>query len=516
AVKYMAERKFEEAVLAYNEVIRIDAKNTTAYKGLSLAYSLQNKVKEAKAALDKGLKAMPGNADLTLAMAGFLVDHKQPAAAEVLYRQLIANKPQYPAYQAYVRFLVDQKRGSEAIPIIQTALTNNPEEYRLQTLESEVYLILGKTNEAQIAAISSIENEPDQTKAYMCLAEIYKDRWQDLQIIGDQYIKQDKIETGQLLKMYALIQMGQYQTVIDQAQTVVEVKNLVRTRVWLAFAQYKSGQRETAVQTLSTLKSKQIKDALLLSEIAGLYMNMGDKTKAREMALRGTIIDNTVVQNYAILSLLDNGIQKRIWEITWALETPDTPDNAMADLKAAAKNTPAGLLSKAVLGLPVIENQNDVDSNPAEAVNPNSASPVVPEPVKTSMQYTFYGITYKTKLDDVYKIMQAKNIEVRYQQREDFGDVVTPVENQKIQDFGIDIYNNEVACVNVDQWCGIKWGDKDEKLVAMYGTGEIMKSPHGDLTNYGREYKDQQGHSVWYWISEGSVKSIQIGHLNMD
>jgi Tfp pilus assembly protein PilF len=102
AVKYLAEQKYEEAILAYQEVIKIDSKNVTAYKGISLAYTLQEKPDQVEQALQDGLKAIPQNAQLQLAMAGLMLDRGKNEQAEAIYKELVGGtSPLLPSYQAY-------------------------------------------------------------------------------------------------------------------------------------------------------------------------------------------------------------------------------------------------------------------------------------------------------------------------------------------------------------------------------------------------------------------------------
>ncbi|MDQ0285160.1 Tfp pilus assembly protein PilF [Desulfofundulus luciae] len=54
AVKYLSENKFEEAILAYQEVIKIDPQNVQAYKGLSVTYYLLGKTDQAEQGLQDG------------------------------------------------------------------------------------------------------------------------------------------------------------------------------------------------------------------------------------------------------------------------------------------------------------------------------------------------------------------------------------------------------------------------------------------------------------------------------
>ena len=74
AIKYLSENKYEEAILAYQEVIDIDPKIVEAYKGISLAYTMQGENDKAEAILNQGLEQNQDNKYLKLALAGVLID----------------------------------------------------------------------------------------------------------------------------------------------------------------------------------------------------------------------------------------------------------------------------------------------------------------------------------------------------------------------------------------------------------------------------------------------------------
>ena len=101
AVKYLSEQKYEEAILAYQEVIKIDTKNVTAYKGISLAYVLQEK--RISGTDSKGrIESSSQDISLQLAMAGLMVDQGKNEQAEAIYQGLIeGDASTISVYQAY-------------------------------------------------------------------------------------------------------------------------------------------------------------------------------------------------------------------------------------------------------------------------------------------------------------------------------------------------------------------------------------------------------------------------------
>jgi len=182
AVKYLSEQKYEEAILAYQEVIKIDSKNINAYKGISLAYTLQEKPDQAEQALQDGLKAVPQNTQLQLAMAGLMMDLGKGDQAEAIYKELIGGtNPSLTSYQAYTYYLKQQGKWAEAIALLEQALTKNSNDYQLNFMLAELYSKNGDKEKALLASINrSMTAQIDQSTSYELLAEMYKGKWADL------------------------------------------------------------------------------------------------------------------------------------------------------------------------------------------------------------------------------------------------------------------------------------------------------------------------------------------------
>ena len=321
AVKYLSEQKYEEAILAYQEVIKIDSKNVIVYKGLSLAYQLDNKMDLADKTLDDGLKAVAQTPQLKLAMAGLMLDQGKADKAEDIYKELMySDSPTLSTYQAYIYYLNKQGRAAEAIVILEQALAKNGEEYKLNSMLAELYYKNGNNEKALSAINRSMAEQIDQSASYKLLAEMYKDKWADLIALGEQYIQQSQTKTGQLLKLSGLLDMGKYGDVIKlYGELTTDLKDNIRARYITAQAYKKLGQKDQSIELMKPFKVADLIDAEMLGELANYYLEAGDNDNARKIALQGITVDNTAKENYAVMFKSYTGGDKNLAQI-WALK----------------------------------------------------------------------------------------------------------------------------------------------------------------------------------------------------
>ncbi|MEW6573250.1 MAG: tetratricopeptide repeat protein [Bacillota bacterium] len=302
AVKYLSENKFEEAILAYQEVLEIDRKNVMAYKGLSVAYQMQGKPDKAEQVLQDGLKKVADTTTLKLAMAGFFADLGQVERAEVLYKELIIQtENDITSYQAYASFLFKQNKVAEAIALLEKAVVANSD-YRLKTLLAEAYLKDGNNEKALESIQNSLTTNPDQSVGYMLLDEIYNGKWEDLFAMGDGYVQQGQTIAGHIMRTIALHRMGRYDEVYAVYESLPnDVKASAKLRLIVARSYAKQGKADKGIGLLRAINPDDLRDAALIAEIAAYYFDAGKKDEACKFARAGMALDGTVVENYIIL-----------------------------------------------------------------------------------------------------------------------------------------------------------------------------------------------------------------------
>jgi tetratricopeptide (TPR) repeat protein len=337
AVKYLSEQKYEKAILAYQEVIKIDSKNITAYKGRSLAFVLQEKPDEAEKALHDGLKVLSNNEQLQLAIAGLMLDQNKGDQAEAIYKELInSDNPSLSFYQAYTYYLNRQGKQAEAIALLEQAAARNSKDYKLNSMLAELYFKSGEKEKALTAINKSLKAEPNQSAAYKQLAELYQDQWTELITLGEQYIQQNQAKTGQLLKLSALLGMGKYEDVIKlYGELATDVKDSARVRYIAAQAYTKLGKKDQSVELMKPIKIADIKDAGMLADMANFYLENGDKDKARKLALQGIDVDDTGLENYVIMYKSYESEDKKLaqmWAYKYVLASPLSYKGSLSNL----------------------------------------------------------------------------------------------------------------------------------------------------------------------------------------
>lgn len=337
AVKYLSEQKFAEAILTYQEIIKVDSKNITAYKGLSLAFVMQKKPDEAQQVLQDGLKAVPENTSLKLALAGFMLDKGDTAQAAAIYKELTSqSNASTAAFHAYMYYLTQHGKPAEAITLLEQATAQNPQEYQLRAMLAELYMEVGDRDKALAAINQSLAIEPNQAAAYSLLANLYQGKWDELIRLGQQYVQQNQAKNGNLLTLSGLLGAGKYEDLIKLFGTLdADVKDTPRGRILAAQACTKVGQKEQALTLLKPIMAASLQDAGMLADLASCFLENGDKSNARLLALQGMQSDTAVIQNYAVMYRSykdeDQG-EAQVWAVKYLLASVLSLQDGMAQL----------------------------------------------------------------------------------------------------------------------------------------------------------------------------------------
>lgn len=317
AIKYLSEQKFDQAILAYQEAIKIDPKNAAAYKGLGLAYVLAGKTEEAEKALQNGLAGTAQGAELQLAMAGFYMDTGKFDQAVGIYQQLIkAGNP--AAYQAYSMMLTKQDKTAEAVSLLKEGWEANRDSRLGQSL-ANLYKSQGDRNSARVVLMKALELQPEQSGTYQQLAELYMGEWDELLALGAQMLQQGNTAAGTLIQFTALSEKGRYQEVVSAYQAAGEQVRKSSLAALLAARAYTAlGQKEQALATVKSADLSALKTADMMAALAGFYLESGDKEMARQVAARGLAADPSLLENYLVLYHSYQG-EDDIMAGTWAI-----------------------------------------------------------------------------------------------------------------------------------------------------------------------------------------------------
>lgn len=322
AIKYLADSKYEEAVLAFQEVIKIEPKSPEAYKGLSIAYSLQGQQDKAEQALQDGLKQTPSNEALQIATAGLLEDEGKTDQAEVAYKNLASSNPAYIKY--YTDDLIRHGKASQAISFLEAG--TNMDKYEFNNLLARAYFENDQKDKALDLITKSLGSDLNQVWAYTLLKKDYQDKWDELLTLSDQYSKQSQTIESQIMRMIALNQEDKYKDSISVYEKLPDqLKESIIVQELAATALFKQGNKERGINVLKQIKTETIKDAAVLASIADVYLLSGDQETARKLANQGIAINNLDMENYVVLYksyLGENDSVAKTWIAKFLLNSP--------------------------------------------------------------------------------------------------------------------------------------------------------------------------------------------------
>lgn len=293
AVKYLSEDKFEEAVLAYNDSIKIDPKNVSGYKGLGKAYTMQGRYDEAERIYRQGLNTVKETDQLKLCLAGLYVDKGMPDRAVDAYNELIRTSPSYlPAYEALVRQLIAQGSTYEAIPLLVSFTESNTNNDRGYYLLADAYLREGDRESAVEALLKSLELNVDQDAAFMLVDRLFNRNWRSIIDYGSKILPQNE-KAGSILKLYGYYKSKQYDKVIDEYRALSDKGSPSNKAMVLGALSYLGiNDQKTADALIAKVSANMDKNASLYADVAEYHLNRGNAEKAQNTALRGLQFNN--------------------------------------------------------------------------------------------------------------------------------------------------------------------------------------------------------------------------------
>src|SRR5688572_1089996 len=256
-----------EGIKFFEQAIEADPGYALAYTGLADSYALHVDYRnvevhegfaKAKQYARTALKLDDGLAEAhaSLAWSLFIYDWDWKAAGTE-FRRAVELDPRYAtAHQWYAFLLASQKRLEEALVEAHTALELDSGSVSLRRGLGYVYFYARRFDQAKYHLERAIAMNPEAEESYRVMGLI-------LAYAGD-YTEAERV----LREGLELAGTGTY------------------TRVTLALALSRAGNRDFAVETLEAVKKKMQHDYVSPVEVATLYIALGDNEKAIDWAER--------------------------------------------------------------------------------------------------------------------------------------------------------------------------------------------------------------------------------------
>ncbi len=169
--------KYDESEIQLRKAIDLDPEDPEAWVELGKLLYSKGDYREAARILDEGILLFPEDLSLrgTLALALYRLGDLSQAAIEWehMYR---LNSDIMAAITNYAYILLLENRAEEAAPLVETAYTKDPSDYRSLLLKGMLAMMQGNRDESRRYFEGVIESDPDNVEALSWLAVIlYED-----------------------------------------------------------------------------------------------------------------------------------------------------------------------------------------------------------------------------------------------------------------------------------------------------------------------------------------------------
>ena len=159
---YKEEKKYDLAIEAYNQAIKINIADDEAYTNRAIVYFEMNKLDLALADYKKALLINPNYvAGMDNLGALFGLRHQYDSAMKYLNKALSLNRNYAPAYKNRALVNLELNRNEESLKDFNSYLEFNPDDPDIMNMVGICYRNLGKYKEALSVVTQAIKIKPD-------------------------------------------------------------------------------------------------------------------------------------------------------------------------------------------------------------------------------------------------------------------------------------------------------------------------------------------------------------------
>ncbi len=164
---YLNTKRYQKALLAFEQAIQLDPNDAVLYNGKGLALSNLNRYGEALLAYEQAIRLNPNNADAYFNKGNILDELKRYEEALAAYEQAIRLNPNNAdAYFNKGNILDELERYEEALAAYEQAIRRDPNNADAHNNKGYTLSKLGRYEEALTACDQAIHLDPDYALAY--------------------------------------------------------------------------------------------------------------------------------------------------------------------------------------------------------------------------------------------------------------------------------------------------------------------------------------------------------------
>jgi tetratricopeptide (TPR) repeat protein len=174
ALTLYGQRKYREAIAAFEKSLELNPQNARALYNLGLCHNRLNDAASARGAFERAIEADPAYANPHKSLGDLHRAGHNHTAAAAAYRQAIAVDPDYAAaYVGLAQVHIATGDLDKALPMLQKAVQVDPQFADSYLLLGNVLIRLGRSGEAVQYLRKAISFTPQNPEAHYRLGEAY-------------------------------------------------------------------------------------------------------------------------------------------------------------------------------------------------------------------------------------------------------------------------------------------------------------------------------------------------------
>ena len=175
AVEKIQKRKFSEAIILYEQILKKDTKNFDANLNLGAIYAQTNNLQKASEYWIKAIKINPNNSDVNNNLAAIEINLKNyEKAIEYAQNAIKLNSNFYSAYNNLGIALKEAGKLEESKSSFLDAIKINPKGFLAYFNLGVVYYELNEVDKCEKSYIKSIQENPKYINSYINLLNLYE------------------------------------------------------------------------------------------------------------------------------------------------------------------------------------------------------------------------------------------------------------------------------------------------------------------------------------------------------
>ncbi|UNC91101.1 zinc-ribbon domain-containing protein [Candidatus Contubernalis alkaliaceticus] len=303
AEKYLFDEEYEQAILAYREVIDIAPKEERVYTGLAKVYTVQEDYESAEEVLIEGIQIVDQKIPVRQDLADIYVIQEKYEEAEAQYLVILEeDENEQLAYRGLAGVYKRTDETGKLMEILERAIMENPDVPENYSLLAELYVKVDRFGEAVEMVKKALQLDINYYDIFYVVDGIFEKNWEGLIAEGDSILSEESYSAaGRMLRFYGLFQLGRYNEVISMHEELYEASKSDKVLILTALAFHRTGESRKAGELVHLIDIDRMEETNILKDLVYYFNETGDKGKAIDLAKKALRIDKFIVDFYLLL-----------------------------------------------------------------------------------------------------------------------------------------------------------------------------------------------------------------------